>query len=91
MTAFFIASKCEEVDPPQISDLVRYVQSSVTRGRFFVHFFYGKFLGKFRKKFSPKKCWEKLEFSAEKVLKTVFARNSEENSAEKILRKIGTR
>jgi hypothetical protein len=44
----------------------------VTRGRFFVHFFWGRFQGKFRGKFSSKKCWGKLEISAEKVLKNRF-------------------
>jgi hypothetical protein len=41
-------------------------------GRFFVHFFWGKFRGKFRGKFSPKNVGEKIEFSAEKVLKNRF-------------------
>jgi hypothetical protein len=31
------------------------------------------FRGKFRGKFSSKKCWKKLEFSAEKVLKNRFS------------------
>jgi hypothetical protein len=35
----------------------------------FVHFFRGKFRGKF----SPQKCWGKVEFSAEKVLKNRFS------------------
>jgi hypothetical protein len=36
---------------------------------FFVHFFEGKFRGKF----SPKKFWEKLQFSAEKASKNRFS------------------
>jgi hypothetical protein len=35
---------------------------------------WGKFWGKFRGKFSPQKCWEKLEFSAEKVSKNRFSK-----------------
>jgi hypothetical protein len=39
--------------------------------------------GKFCRKFSPKKCWEKMEFSAEKKFrKIVFPRNSTEFTAE---------
>jgi hypothetical protein len=56
---------------------------------------WGKFWGKFRGKFSPQKCWEKLEFSVEKVSKIVFPRNftgifrRKSLSAEKNVRKIG--
>jgi hypothetical protein len=39
---------------------------------FFQGKFRGKFHGKFHGKFSSKKCWEKLQFSAEKVLKNHF-------------------
>jgi hypothetical protein len=35
-------------------------------------FFPGKILGKIPRKIFPKKCWEKIEFSAEKVLKKLF-------------------
>jgi hypothetical protein len=59
-----------------------------TRGRFFIHFFQGKFRGKF----SPKKCWDIMEFSAEKVLKNLFfSTNSAENHfpRKKNVRKIG--
>jgi hypothetical protein len=45
------------------------------------------FWGKFRGKFSPKKCWDKMEFSAEKVLKNRFPRNSAEFSAKKMYEK----
>jgi hypothetical protein len=51
----------------------------VTRGRFFVHFFRGKFWGKFRGKFSPKIVGEKIEFSAEKVLKNCFSKKCTKN------------
>jgi hypothetical protein len=37
-------------------------------------FFRGKFGGKFRGKFSPKKCWDKMDFSAEEVLKNHFSK-----------------
>jgi hypothetical protein len=40
---------------------------SVTRGRFFVHFFRGKFRGKFRRKFSPKNVGKKLNFPRKKM------------------------
>jgi BMFP domain-containing protein YqiC len=43
-------------------------------GPIFYIFFWGIFWGKFRGKFSPQKCWEKMEFSAEKVLKNSFSK-----------------
>jgi hypothetical protein len=35
---------------------------------------WGNDQGKFRGKFSPKICWEKMEFSEEKVLKNCFSK-----------------
>jgi hypothetical protein len=43
-------------------------------GQFFVHFFPGKISGKIPRKIFPQKCWEKMEFSAEKVLKNRFSK-----------------
>jgi hypothetical protein len=68
----------------------------VPRGQFFVHFFLGKISGKIPRKIFPQKCWGKMEFSMEKVLKNRFS-NSAEFSAEsdfpwkKNVRKIGPR
>jgi hypothetical protein len=76
-----------------ISPVSGSVASRVTKGRFFVHFFQGKFRGKF----FPKKCWEKLQFSAEKVLKNHFFNKFDEIfrgkslSVGKNVRKIGPR
>jgi hypothetical protein len=53
---------------------IRFLHVSGIWCQFFVHFFRGKFWGKFRGKFSPKKCWKKMEFSAEKVLKNCFSK-----------------
>jgi hypothetical protein len=68
-------------------------------GRFFVHFIPGKIPGKISgkipRKIFPKKCWEKMEFSAEKVLKNRFSKKfrgifrGKSLSAEKNVRKIG--
>jgi hypothetical protein len=70
----------------------------VTWSQFFVHFFRGKFRGKFRRgKFSPNKCWEKSDFSTEKVLKNNFPKKfhrifrGKSLSAEKNVQKIGRR
>jgi hypothetical protein len=53
----------------------------------FCTFFREKFQGKFCGKFSTKKCWEKMEFSLEKVSKNRFPRNSTEFSADKMYEK----
>jgi hypothetical protein len=37
-------------------------------------FFWGKFRGKIPRKICPRKSWEKMEFSAEKVLKNRFSK-----------------
>jgi hypothetical protein len=64
------------------------------RGRFFVHFFPGKISGKISGKIFPQKCWEKMEFSTEKVLKNRFSKKfrvifrGKSLSAEKNVRKI---
>jgi hypothetical protein len=53
---------------PTPKNIARMAKFRPIRSRFLVHFF----LGKFRGKFFPQKCWEKKEFSAEKVLKNHF-------------------
>jgi hypothetical protein len=43
-------------------------------GADFSYIFPGNILGKIPRKFFPQKCWEKIEFSAEKVLKNRFSK-----------------
>jgi hypothetical protein len=43
-------------------------------GPIFRSFFPGKISGKIPRKIFPQKCWEKTEFSAEKLLKNPFSK-----------------
>jgi hypothetical protein len=44
------------------------------QGPIFRTFFPGKIPPKISRKIFPRKCWEKVEFSAEKVLKNLFSK-----------------
>jgi hypothetical protein len=54
----------------------------MTSGADFLYIFSGENSAENFAENFPQKCWEKIEFSAEKVLKIVFPRNSAEFSAE---------
>jgi hypothetical protein len=46
----------------------------IDQGPIFRTFFPGKISGKIPRKIFPQKCWEKMEFSAEKVSKNRFSK-----------------